>query len=116
MGVEMVGGFWAGAARAARTGRRRPKGAATKAAQFACAPKMLLHHVEANVPALTDRQLCQTAAYTAAYPTMRRLCQTKVVLPDLGDKDTAPQRKLLCQGESALPTSGGGFVYATTIV
>ena len=58
-GVEMVAGFWAGAASAAGMGSRRPKGAAIKAAQFACAPEMLLRpEVEAIAPALTDRQLC----------------------------------------------------------
>ncbi len=44
------------AANAARTGRRWPKGAATKAPQDARAPKMLLlYEVEATAPALTDR-------------------------------------------------------------
>ena len=92
----------------ARTGRRRPKGAATKAAQDARAPEMLLHYkVEAMAPALTDRRLCQTAAYTAALPTVRRLCQTKAALPDLGTKDPAHSEgggfaniwRRLCKGD-----------------
>ena len=76
----------------ARTGRRRPKGAATKAPQDARAPKMLLRYeVEATAPALTDRRLCQMAAYT-------------VSLPDLGAKDPAQKQKRLCQHlAAALP-------------
>ncbi len=86
----------------ARIGRRRPKGVATKAPQDARAPKMLLHYeVEATAPALTDRVLCQTAAYTAALPIVRRLYQTKAALPDLGIR-IQPIAK------AALPT-GGGF-------
>ena len=73
----MVAGFRAEAARAVGLGRRLPKGAAIKEAQFACTPEMLLHHkVEVIAPALTDWRLCQTAAYTAAMPTVRRLCLT----------------------------------------
>ena len=76
------------AANTARTGSRRPKGTATKASQDDCAPKMLLRYeVEATAPALTDRGLCQSAAYMAALPTVRWLCQTKAALPDLGTKD-----------------------------
>ncbi len=107
--MEIVGGFWARAARAVRTGRRRPKGAA----QFACTLETLLHHkVKVIAPALTDRQFCQTVAYTAALPTVRWLCQTKAALPDLGAKDPAPWQKRLCQWEEALPTSGGGLAKA----
>ena len=47
----MAGGFWAGAARAVGTGKRQPKGAAIKAAQFALVPDMLLHpEVETKAP------------------------------------------------------------------
>ena len=54
-GVEMVAGFQAGAARAGGMERRRPKGAAIKAALFACSPEMLLRpKVEAIAPASTD--------------------------------------------------------------
>ena len=84
------------ATNAARTGRRRPKGEATKAAQDACAPEMLLHYeVEVTAPALTDRQLCQT----------------KEALPDLGTKDPAHSEggvaniwRQLCQGDHRVAT------------
>ena len=77
MGVEMVAGFWAETDSAAGTGRRRPKDAVIKAAQFACTLEMLLHReVEAIAPALMDQQLCRRAAYTAALPTVRQLCLT----------------------------------------
>ncbi len=73
----MVAGFRAGAVSAAGTGRRWPKGTAIKAAHFACAPEIFLHHeVEAIAPALKDWQLCQMAAFTAALPTVRQLCLT----------------------------------------
>ena len=69
-GVEMVTGFWAGATSTAGTERRRPKGAVIKAAQFACAPEMLLHReVEAIVPALTEWA-------TLPDGSIRRLCLT----------------------------------------
>ncbi len=43
---------------AAKKGRRRPEGAATKAAQFAFAPEMLPHHQgEATAPALPSPAL-----------------------------------------------------------
>ena len=51
---------------------------------------------------MTDQRLCQTAAYTAALPTVRRLCQTKASLPDLGTKDPALRE-------------GGGFAKATFV-
>ena len=54
-----------------------------------------------------DRRLCQTAAYTAALPTVRQLCQTKAALPDLGIR-IQPIAK------AALPT-GGGFAKATIV-
>ena len=56
--MEMVTGFWVGAASAAGTGRRRPKGAVIKVAQFPCALEKFLHRkVEAIAPALMDRRL-----------------------------------------------------------
>ncbi len=73
MGVEMMTSFWAGAASAAGTGRRRPKGPVIKAAQFPCALEIFLcRKVEEIAPELTDGRLCQTAAL----PTVRRLCLT----------------------------------------
>ena len=52
-----MGSFRAGAVRAARMGRKRFKGMATKVAQFACAPELLLNHkVEVIAPALPRRQ------------------------------------------------------------
>ncbi len=59
-GVEPADGFQTGATRAVRRGRRPLKGAVTEAAQFACAPKLLLHHaVEVTAPAFPKSRLCQ---------------------------------------------------------
>ncbi len=112
-GVEMAAGFWAGAASAAGTGRRRPKGAVIKAAQFACAPEMFLRHeVEAIAPALTDRRLCQTAAYGG-------FANSEAALPDLGTKEHAQQRKRLCQHLAAAlprqPSWSYAFVQETSV-
>ena len=80
---------------------------------------MLLHYkVEATAPALTDLRLCQKAAYTAALPTVRRLCQTKAALPDLGTKDPAhskggvANRRQLCQHLAAALTRRPSWSYA----
>ncbi len=63
--VEAAVSFLTGAARAARTGRAQLKGAATEAAQFACALELLLHHkVEVIAPALQKRRLCQEGCFT----------------------------------------------------
>ncbi len=91
--MEMVAGSRAGATSAAGTGRRRPKGAAIKAAQFTCTPEMFLRRkVEAIAPALTDRGLCQTVV--AAYGGF---ANSEMALPDLGAKEPAQQLKWLCQ-------------------
>ncbi len=97
-GVEMVTGFWAGAASAAGTGRRRPKGGVIKAAQFPCAPEMFLcREFEAIAPALMDWRLCQTAAYGG-------FANSEAALSDLGAKEPAQQGKRLCQHlAAALP-------------
>ncbi len=74
-------------------------------------PEMLLHYeAVAMAQALMGWRLCQTAAYTAALPTVRGLCQMKATLPDLGTKDPAHReggmdnRRQLCQPlAAALP-------------
>ncbi len=81
-GVEAAGGFRAGATRAARTGRRQPKGTTSKAAQFTCAQELLFHHkVEVTAPALPKRRLCQQGGFAnkAALPT-RWFCQGGAIL------------------------------------
>ena len=94
--MEMVTGFWVGAASAAGTGRRRPKGAVIKVAQFPCAlEKFLRRKVEGIAPALTDRRLCQTAAYSG-------FANSEAALHDLGAKEPAQQLKWLCQQLAAV--------------
>ena len=60
-GVEMVAGFRAGAASTAGTGRRRPKGAAIKAAQFANS-EAALPDLGAKDPAPRQKRFCQHLA------------------------------------------------------
>ena len=55
------------------------------------------------VPALADWRICQTVAYTAALPTVRWLCETKVALRNKGG--FAKQRRL-CKTKAALPDLG----------
>ena len=86
-------------------GRRRPKGADTKAAQFAFAPEMFPHHkVEASAPALLDWRLCQKAAKAALPTAWRRLRQTwRPRIQPHGEGSIANGRQLSRHLEAALP-------------